>query len=378
MFGFFSFYSILVLVLTLIYVPIYTQKRRVLKDNYFYFACFVLLFFAMCRGTSVGGDLAEYIPLFQKSDFYQSLQDVFRTTAFSGYEVGFLFLCKLLSYVSFDSRWFIAATSFLSLIGPFYLVYNHSKNKGLSLLLYVLLDFYNISFNNVRQAIAVSIVMISVCYLLREKKWCFFIGVILAVTIHTSAIFSLLLYPLVKLKYSPQRILLLMIALVGVFIVLGSFLFNYLISNVFTRYLEESGETYTTGGGYGLLAVYSFVLVVSIILFNSVRKKMDDADYNRNKFFLLSYLIVVLVQLFALYMAALSRLAIYFYVPMIVLLPNLFEYIRDTTKRRHVKIITYIFYYVLACNTFLSQVEGTNMNPTDTIPYVFLNGLFSW
>lgn len=378
MFGFYSFYSILVLVLTLVYVPVYTQNNTRLKDNFFYFVCFILLLFSMCRGESVGGDLEEYIPLFQRSDSYQNLSDVFKTTVVSGYETGFILLCKFLSLVSFDSRWFIAVTAVLSLIGPFYLIKKYSNNKGLSLLLYVLLGFYNVSFNNVRQAIAVSIIMIAICYLLKKKNWAFWIGVLLATSIHTSAVFAVLFYPLVRFKYSPQRVVVGVVVIVGIFYLFSSFIFNYLISNIFTRYLEETGDTYTTGGGYGLLIIYIIVATFCVFLFNQKRKKMSKNEYFVDKFFLLSFMIVIVIQSFALYMAAIARLGSYFYLPLIVLLPNLLERIKNISYRRCIKSGVFVFYYVLACYTLLSPTENTNMNPTDTIPYVFLDRLFLW
>lgn len=332
----------------------------------------------MCRGESVGGDLEEYIPLFQRSDSYQNLSDVFKTTVVSGYETGFILLCKFLSLVSFDSRWFIAVTAVLSLIGPFYLIKKYSNNKGLSLLLYVLLGFYNVSFNNVRQAIAVSIIMIAICYLLKKKNWAFWIGVLLATSIHTSAVFAVLFYPLVRFKYSPQRVVVGVVVIVGIFYLFSSFIFNYLISNIFTRYLEETGDTYTTGGGYGLLIIYIIVATFCVFLFNQKRKKMSKNEYFVDKFFLLSFMIVIVIQSFALYMAAIARLGSYFYLPLIVLLPNLLERIKNISYRRCIKSGVFVFYYVLACYTLLSPTENTNMNPTDTIPYVFLDRLFLW
>lgn len=366
------------MVLTLVYVPVYTQNNTRLKDNFFYFVCFILLLFSMCRGESVGGDLEEYIPLFQRSDSYQNLSDVFKTTVVSGYETGFILLCKFLSLVSFDSRWFIAVTAVLSLIGPFYLIKKYSNNKGLSLLLYVLLGFYNVSFNNVRQAIAVSIIMIAICYLLKKKNWAFWIGVLLATSMHTSAVFAVLFYPLVRFKYSPQRVVVGVVVIVGIFYLFSSFIFNYLISNIFTRYLEETGDTYTTGGGYGLLIIYIIVATFCVFLFNQKRKKMNKNEYFVDKFFLLSFMIVIVIQSFALYMAAIARLGSYFYLPLIVLLPNLLERIKNISYRRCLKSGVFVFYYVLACYTLLSPTENTNMNPTDTIPYVFLDRLFLW
>lgn len=378
MFGFFSFYSFLIIALTILYGIYDYRGKEEFKERSFYLGCFVLLFFAASRGESVGGDLAEYIPLFHGLND-SSITEIFMTSLMSGYEIGFVLLCKLINLISDESRFFIIVTSICSLLGPFFLVVRYSENKWYSILMYPLLSFYTISLNNVRQAIAISIIMFAIHFLLQQRKLSFLCCVVIASFMHTSAVFSLLFYPLTRWQYSFKKVVFLITSLLVVFFLLGSFLFNYMLANVFTRYLNETGDSYTeTGTGYGLLVVYIFIVAICLVLFQKGYADMDSQSYNINKLFLLSVIAAVFIQAFASYMAALSRLVYYFYLPIIVLLPNLIGNIRKTPVRRLLFIAMFLFFYGLASFTFLSPVGESGMNSTDTIPYVFLNGVFSW
>lgn len=377
MFSYFSFYSILLLFLAVVFCIIYSQNKRGPKERYFHFASFLLLLFASCRGESVGGDLESYIPLFQNTTGNSSLTEVIQTALLTGYEVGFVLLCKVICFFSDDSRWFIVVTSCISLIGPFYFINKYSKNKGLSILLYLLLAFYNVSYNNIRQSVAISIVLISLHFLINRKKLLFFFGVALATTMHTSAVFSVFFYLFYRLRYSLSRAVGLIVGGGLTFIFWGSLLYQYVLSNFFVKYLEN-GESEMSGTGFGMLAVYLFVALVCLFLFEKVRKKFDDEEFMVVKMLLYSVIFTVLIQAFATYMANITRLTYYFYILVIVLLPNILVNIKYVSTRRILGVILFLLFYILACNTFLTPVEGFGKNSTDTIPYVFLNGLFSW
>ena len=379
MFGFFSFYSILISLLAFFYIPLSTNRDTKKQDHYFYLASIVLFFFAAFRAETVGGDLESYLPLFQESKYDSSLSEIYNSSLVYGYEIGFLVLCRLINFISTDGRAFIFITTLLSLIGPFLIVKNYSSNKTYSLFLYVLLGFYTFSMNSIRNAIAVSIVMIAISFLLNNKKSLYFIFILVATTIHTSAIVSVLLFPLVNWHFSLKKILVFIVLLLGFFFILGPYLFSYLLSNVFTQYLDKSGDVYSLSGtGYSLLAVVAFVATICLLIYQNVSKEFDETSQRLNTFFLLSVLLSVLMQAFSTYMAALTRLTNYFYVQVIVLLPTLISNIRNVGIRRLVYVAMFVFFLFIACITFLAPVGDSKVNSSDTIPYVFLNGLFSW
>lgn len=377
MFGFLSFYSILLLFLAVDFCIIYGQNKRKPKERYFNFASILLLLFATCRGESVGGDLESYIPLFQNSADSSSFTEVFQTALITGYEVGFVLLCKVISLFSHDSRWFIVVTSCISLFGPLFFINKYSNNKGLSLLLYLLLAFYNVSYNNIRQSVAISIVLISVHFLINRKKTLFFLGIALATTMHTSAVFTVFFFLFYRLRYSLSRAIGLIVGGGLTFVLLGSLLYQYILSNFFVKYLEN-GESEMSGTGFGMLTVYLFVALVCLFLFERVRNNFNDEEFLVEKILLYSVIFTVLIQAFATYMANITRLTYYFYILVIVLLPNILVNVKYVSTKRTLSAILFLLFYILACNTFLSPVEGLEKNSTDTIPYVFLNGLFSW
>lgn len=381
MFGFFSFYSILIIVFTVIYVPIITGINKGFGQanyRYFKFVAACLLILSGFRGESVGGDLEVYIPLFQSMDTSFSLKEIAQDSVLHGYEVGYFVLCKLIRLFTDNSRVFLVITSLLSLIGPLYFINKFSVNKGYSILLYLLLGFYNASLNNIRQAIAISVVMIAISFLLCSRKKYFFLLVMLASLIHTSAVFSILFYPLHSLKYSLSKTNIYVIVLIGTFVVFGDTLFQYFLSHFFVRYLDAEGDAFSAGSGFGLLAVFIFVFLVSLIIFEKAKKNIGKDLYNVCTFIMYSLMVAVFIQLFATKFANLTRLTTYFYLPVIVLLPNIINYIKSGNERRLFYIGTYVFFFILMCFTFLSHPNGVLMNSTDTIPYVFGDNVFSW
>lgn len=350
-------------------------KSNIRTQNRLYmFLASVVLLFAICRGESVGGDLAEYIPLFQRSAEYSSIFEILGTTLMSGYEVGFLALCKFINYLSADSRCFIVVTSILSLIGPLFFINKYSKNKVFSLLLFILLGLYNFSFNNVRQSIAISVVMFAVHFLIQGRKWHFLFLVVLATSMHTSAIFSLLFLPLKSFRYTSRRVVKLTIFGIIIFFVFGTVLFQFLLSNIFTKYVGELDGANVAGTGYGLLCVYIVVVTICSALFKKKKSFYNENDMIICTFLLYSLMLAVLIQAFATYMANITRLANYFYIMLIILVPNIVEY---TSNKKFWYMSFFLFYFLLACMTAWSPTGTLNTNSTDTIPYVFLDNVFS-
>lgn len=379
MFGFFSFYSILLLALTLLYIPIiYMPRNEKYLRGVFWGEALLLLLLATCRGENVGGDLESYIPVFYNSESYNSFLGLVQYSVLSGYELGFVLICKTINFFDSTARSFIVITSILSFIGPFYIIYKLSSNKIFSLYFFFLSGFYNIFFNSVRQALAISVVMFSIILLIKNKRFFFFVCVIIASLIHSSAIFSLLFYPISKLKYSFRKTIILIMVFISIFILFGNLILKLLIANVFSKYLDNESDAIVSGTGYGLLAVRVFVLFFCLLVFNSVKRKMDIDSFRINRMLLYSLVIAVLCQLYASLFANLTRLSYYFYLPIAILIPNIFDKIKDTHTRRFLYFGTFVFFYVLMCLTFLSPVKGMDINVTGTIPYIFLDGIFSW
>lgn len=379
MFGFFSFYSVLLLFFAFFYLfVVHLPNNERIKNRLFYTIAMILIALAAFRDETVGGDLESYLPVFYNTGSYHSFTQLLQYSIISGYEYGFVLICKAINIINNSSRSFIAITSVCSLIGPFYLIYKTSSDRVFSLFLFILSGFYNIFFNNVRQALALSVIMFSILLLLKNKNIHFLFGVIIASLIHSSAVFSLLLYPVNKMYYSSKKVVLLLFLLLAFYFIFGDYLLSFFVSNFFTKYMDNQSDALVSGTGYSLLAVRVFVMFICLYVFNRVKNKMTTKEYLLNKLFVFSIIVAVLCQLFASLLANLTRLSYYFYLPIIVLLPNLFDSIKSLSTRRFLFFGVFFVLYILMCITFLSPVKGMDINVTGTIPYSLLDGFFSW
>ena len=209
---------------------------------------FPLLFLAVCRGNTVGGDLENYLPYYNQMYLTKSWSEMIELIGFR--EPGYSIFIKILGYFTGGSeRYYILVTSICSLIGPFYLIYKYSNNYSYSLLLYYALGFYTNTFNNIRQSIAMSIVFISFYYLFENRNLIkYILMVLLATTFHYSALIMVLLYPLTKNVISIKFLIKLILISFSLFFLAGSNILKIIITNFLFKY---NPDTFFESGGSG-------------------------------------------------------------------------------------------------------------------------------
>lgn len=361
MFGFSSFYSALVVSLFLLSI-FFNRKNR---KKCFNIISIILFIVAAFRDVNVGGDLNNYLNVFGYVNDYNNIVELTVFSLGSGYEIGFVYLCKLISLIYNNEHFFIFVTTFLSLIGPFIFIKRFSNSAVTSLFIYILLGFYNISFNSVKQSIAISFVLIALYWLLNDKLKHAILFYVIACFFHTSAIFSCLYYFLFKIKMK-ENMLKVMMLIMGCVVILGQFIINYSISFIFQKYADNETEMMTSGTGYGLLFMYISVFCFCYYLF------MHSCDNKKTLTVVLinAMFLAVIFQTSATLMAALTRLTLYFYIPVCVLLPNLYSTLKRENKIRLAYRSLLILFYIFYCCYPLSE-NGSGSNVTATIPYDF-------
>lgn len=166
-----------------------------ISKRWFFFLLIVLAFFLGFRGITVGDDTSRYVA------YYYNVE----TSYHVGYmEIGWNYLSEFfrsLKFSAYGYHFFIALATLL--IWGFVVNQIAGKNnkiRGNALFLIYSLGFYLYMFNGMRQFFAVSIVFLAFYFLANKKPWFFVLFVLFATLFHTSAIFSLLIYPMLKLK----------------------------------------------------------------------------------------------------------------------------------------------------------------------------------
>ena len=163
-----------------------TKKRKIV---FLIISCLTLTTIAMFRTKYVGIDTLQYFRNFQyiSNTAYSELHLI-------RYELGFTYLCKILGEFYSDPQILIIVTSIFINVSVFRFIYKNSDNVVLSVIFYILLNFYYNYMNIMRQALAISIILWGFEFIKKEKNISFIITVIIAMQFHSSAILALVFF----------------------------------------------------------------------------------------------------------------------------------------------------------------------------------------
>ena len=351
------------------YAYIICLKITVKRNNYITATIlFLPLFFlAAMRGETVGGDLRNYIPAFTEICKEQNIVRILE----SGYEPGYSLLNKLIGSISPTPRFLLISTSFLSLIGPCYLIYKYSNNIWLSLIMYCMMGFYTTTFNIIRQSIAVSFFFLSFPHLLNRNAKKFFLYSALSISMHYSAIALLLVFPLTKRELSLKRTVLYTIIVIGLYILFSSSLLGTIITLFFVKYNPESIMEAHSGTGWNLLILYITIFFLFFLIFLRRRKYLLPEERKMVNTLIVFLLLSTYFQLFATSYAFVSRMGLYYYVPIIITIPKILSIVRAPILKLSV-ISMMVFLCIFHFYKAYSYDEDAGTNAHDIIPYVFI------
>ncbi|MDU4845888.1 MAG: EpsG family protein, partial [Streptococcus mitis] len=158
---------------------------------------FFFLIIAGFRTSSVGGDLGTYIHIFESNDLQlPDLSHLFSSRFELGYLVSNIFLRNFSEHYPF----LLFSYAFITLIAWFLVLYKHSKNVYMSLLIYFSsLGLFFYSLSNIRQGLAIALSFLGFHYVVKNKKILAWVFILLTPLFHTSGIVCLLFFPLKKI-----------------------------------------------------------------------------------------------------------------------------------------------------------------------------------
>lgn len=202
---------------------------------------------------------ANYYNMFMRSSD-SSFVDILRgmLSIYTNMEIGWLLYCKLVSLFSTHFQIFMAVTALLQITLIGYILYKYSKDIVLSYIVFFCFGLYIMCFSSIRQATAFSISFFSFHYLMEKKTWKFILTILVAASLHNSAIIFILAYPIKMVEFTRKKTVWI---IAGVFLMLpllSSFI-NTVIPIIFGgRYMNFQDK-----GG----AITLFLLYVIICLF---------------------------------------------------------------------------------------------------------------
>lgn len=338
------------------------SKYNKLSKIIFWFAILIPLIISANR-YGIGTDYFNYVSRYYK---ITSENNIFLSIVNNGIsEPGWIVLNYLVKYIFDDVKYVFVLSSIFILTFSFTAIYKYRYRINISIATFIFMcTMYNLSFNIIRQSLAMAIILFSIKYIEEKKPFKFLAIVFLAGSFHYSALIFIPLYWFFRTnkqnwgKVKRGILYLLFILLVFNFDTFFNFLVN-LGGGVFSKYSAYELNDYSEIG-FGNIIIRLPIII--IILLNIKRLKKIDAFMGE----ITSLYFISLILFFLAYMAPfIGRITMFFEMIQIFIVPAIIKAQNNTFAKYTLIIIILVYYILIFTNGIIIKNHG------ETIPYIF-------
>jgi transmembrane protein EpsG len=350
-------------VLASLFAALYGRTKGYLSFIFFCLAISIPSLIAAIRGESVGTDYKWY--LYHIAQFPNKINSIFDFHLLdSNFEIGFNIFTLVITRFTSDPS--VVVFFIYSLIASFILLgakkLINKKYVGLSFFLYLCV-FWLYGYNGLRQAIAISILFFSICYVVEKKFWPFILIVILAISFHKTALLFLPVYFLynhknLKIEKINLLFFVLGIVLVAVFLKQTSYLIG-MESYIQSKYAKAASDNQLSA----ISQIYqSLILLIPFFIW---RKKLICIDQVNRLYFNILYL-YLFVQILSFQITLASRLGLYFEIIIIPISLQIIKICREKRTTTNLLFELYVYFYLIIYKFFYIYSGSSQV-----IPYLF-------
>ena len=257
-------------------------------------------------------------------------------------DTGYHIFTKLISFIIGDNyTMYLVMASAIFIGSVSRLIYTQSKDSFLSVVLLLALGIFDFSMMGVRQSLALAMVALSYEWLVKRKIKYFVVFVILASFFHQTALLFLIVYPLSLLKFKRSTLFVYIGILISLLVLgresLGYFNFIFSMSERYAGYADRD-------------VTLSYAGLIQLLLFLGLSMPFYKKAVEENKNFqLLMHLLLlaILFQSMASQLAEFFRIALYFKLFLIIMIPNILQYSKDRKMITNVLICLLLYYYLV-------------------------------
>jgi len=354
----------LILIISLYLILFKTDKIKNPKKT---FCILIFIIFSLIQGLrsfNIGNDTSNYVKFFEISKG-MSVTDIIFMKQWS-IEPGYGLLMKICASINFTPQMFLLVVAIIINGGLMYFIYRYSDNPLISVIIFMGVEFFTLSFTALRQMIAVIILLNSYKYIEKENLIKFVFMVILATTFHKTAIIFLLIYLFRNIK----------INLKTVFIGIGIFFVTHLIAIPILSFITEKIFTQAylinqEGGGI----IQALVILSYLLLGFFIYKDLIIREEGTKNIMIIFMYISFLIQTLACRINMVNRLMWYFYIFIIIYLPNMKKDISTnrSLKIKNKEIKVSIIYSWMIIGLSLAQYVFFSIDMYNVVPYKILN-----
>ena len=372
------------------FIPLYGFLTHANRNNFrkkqFVFVVFgIMTLISALRASTIGIDLDLHYAKNYELISSVNWSDIPIFATLKQYELGYCYFTKLLTYISTDVQFYIIFTSVVIYGVHGYFFYKKSEDVILSSSLFMFFCLFYMYMNIVRQAIAVSILLMAYLIFSESKKKVhnyvvFVLLVILASGFHSSAILCLVYLLFDKLKFTKIHMLLGIVVTALIYVGYSS-VYKFVLSilggnDKYSSYLdsEEYGVGYMNLQSiyYVIITLGAFLLGYYILVWKdkTSHKLFAKQEYkvkSNESFMLYMSFIAFACRLLIFKMSIITRFTFYF-IPFVLIL---YPYAISKFKRRSNRIILNLTVYGV-CLIYFVWVTLSNADTLyGVVPYEF-------
>lgn len=317
------------------------------KRRLYYVVCvgFLLILILSLKDVSVGTDTKNYYYLFMYDHGFPD----YNAGNEAGKELAFQFLRYICYNLNLGWIGFSVVVSCLIVVPMCIFFYKYSENVWSAFFIYMTIGLFGMNVSGIRQSIAVSMVLLGIMYLYRNKYLVFIFFVFLGYLFHTSALFALSIIVVPFIKYRSKQQMTLLLALPLLARVFGFLLFGALSSYMYERYVDYLSADMAMNPILEIM----WICILAFAYWTLMRsKEITQSDFI---IYILLLLFVSSIELSnTVYMAV--RLSFYFEIAVMVAIPNLLA----KYKTRENRLLLSGMIYSLCLVSFVIQSFGSD------------------
>lgn len=282
---------------------------------YLIISSIILILISGLRSYYIGsGDTSRYAEMFS-NDINLSYSEIYKTAWKDPiYHIISVFLSKILGN-NFHYILMVFATVFIFCYDK--LVYKNSPNLLISFIIFFAMGFFNFSMHGVRQGLAIAFIMLSYFPLRNNKLIPFLIYIAIAACFHKTALIFAVAYPFCRLGFN-KKTLFIYIAFIAIMFFVGNDILRG-FAEEFASYDGRLSYYANTSKSLNMSGCIQLILFLILIMTNLKSYMAKDKDAS----VLLTLLILAIVfQTFAIFIAEMFRVAMYFSIFLVILVPR--------------------------------------------------------
>lgn len=334
-----------------------TGKSNLAKSRTYLFC--MLLFLGAFVGLSdmLGGyDRYLYAELFDTIADYRTA-GLGLPPGFYLSEQGYMMINYAISFITSNRYIFILIFTLIIYLLIYICFSEYAENYPIAIVMFMAMMFF-FTFTYLRQVLAVMVAWLSIRFIYRRRLPQFLLCVLLAISIHNSAVVFLPMYfvPTVKFNKNIVSIVMLCLLLIGLTPFPGALFSSFgEMSGTDSRIIQYTHDYESITGGFRLAYIIEAVFFLYIILRNY------NLLSNEKKNIVLQNMSIVFCGILLLFVRSSTggRLSWYYMIGIIATITYILVHTRMPNLRRYMNIVCFLLYFriVFAWGIFLSPYK---------------------